>query len=159
MVKSFFTPNNELVRTRKKYNPVRGNIPLLDIIRYNTKKDLSGDWMKTGFGWIEFDGERYDYDIVIHGDRSVTKRKKKLSKKRKEEFGHTPLSGEELAEILRERPDVMYIGTGQYGDLPLTKEAVTLLAPFALIIKPTPDILPLLEAEQRTFAAVLHVTC
>jgi len=115
--------------------------------------------MKTGFGWIEYDGVRYDHDIVIHSDRSITKRKKKLSKKRKEEFGHTPLSGEELADLLRERPEVVYIGTGQYGDLPLTRDAVTLLAPFATIVKPTPDILFLLEAEQRKFAAVLHVTC
>jgi hypothetical protein len=115
--------------------------------------------MKTGFGWIVFDGMRYDHDIVIHFDRSVTKRKKKLSKKRKEEFGHTPLSGEELADLLRELPEVIYIGTGQYGDLPLTPDALTLLAPFATIVKPTPDILFLLEAEQRKFAAVLHVTC
>jgi len=115
--------------------------------------------MKTGFGWIEYDGVRYDHDIVIHSDRSITKRKKKLSKKRKEEFGHTPLSGEELADLLMERPEVVYIGTGQYGDLPLTPDALTLLAPFTTVVKPTPDILFLLEAEQRKFAAVLHVTC
>jgi hypothetical protein len=115
--------------------------------------------MKTGFGWIEYDGVRYDHDIVIHTDRSITRRKKKLSKKRKEEFGHTPLSGEELADLLRERPEVVYIGTGQYGVLPLTPDALTLLAPFVMVMKPTPDILFLLEAEQRKFVAVLHVTC
>jgi hypothetical protein len=115
--------------------------------------------MKTGFGWIEYDGVRYDHDIVIHIDRSIKKRKKKLSKKRKEEFGHTPLSGEELADLLRERPEVVYIGIGQYGDLPLTPDALTLLAHFAMVMKPTPGILFLLEAEQRTFVAVLHVTC
>jgi hypothetical protein len=115
--------------------------------------------MKTGFGWIEYDGVRFEHDIVIHIDRSITKRKKKLSKKRKMEFGHTPLSGDELVDLLRERPEVVYIGTGQYGDLPLTQDAVTLLAPFATIVKPTPEILFQLEAEQRMFAAVLHVTC
>jgi hypothetical protein len=115
--------------------------------------------MKTGFGWIEHDGVRYDHDIVIHTDRSITRRKKKLSKKRKEEFGHTPLSGEELADLLRERPEVVYIGTGQYGDLPLTPDALTLLVPFVTAMKPTPDILCLLEVEQRKVVAVLHVTC
>lgn len=115
--------------------------------------------MKTGFGWIEYDGVRYDHDIVIHTDRSITKRKKKLSKKRKEEFGHTPLSGEELADLLKEQPMVVYIGTGQYGDLPLTQDTVTLLAPFSAIVEPTPEILHQIEVEQRKFAAVLHVTC
>lgn len=115
--------------------------------------------MKTGFGWIEYDGVRYEHDIVIHTDRSIKKRKKKLSKKRKEEFGHTPLSGEELTDLIKERPEVVYIGSGQYGDLPLTSDAVTLLSPFTTVVKPTPDILLLLESEQRKFVAILHVTC
>jgi len=115
--------------------------------------------MKTGFGWIEIEGVRYNHDIVIHTDQTITKRKKKLSKNRKEEFGHTPLSGDELSDLLTERPEVIYIGTGQYGDLPLTGDAVILLAPFVTIMKPTPEILLLLEAEQRKFAAILHATC
>ena len=39
--------------------------------------------MKTGFGWIEIEGVRYDHDIVIHTDQTIAKRKKKLSKKEK----------------------------------------------------------------------------
>lgn len=47
--------------------------------------------MKTGFGWIKTGGMRYDHDIVIHADGSISKRKKKLSKPQKERYGHTPL--------------------------------------------------------------------
>ncbi|MDD1696675.1 MAG: hypothetical protein LUQ54_07240 [Methanoregula sp.] len=115
--------------------------------------------MNTGFGWIESEGIRYEHDIVIHTDRSITKRNKKLSKKRKEEFGHTPLSGEELIDLLKEHPEVVYIGTGQFGDLPLTSDAVTRLAHVVTVMKPTPDILFEIASEHRKYAAILHVTC
>ena len=46
------------------------------------------------FGSIRIDGVTYDHDVVI--DRGeVQKRKKKPSKKFRDEFGHTPLSVEE----------------------------------------------------------------
>jgi len=115
--------------------------------------------MKTGFGWIETGGTRYEHDIVIHTDGTVSKRRKKLSKSHKGEYGHTPLSAEELVFLKEERPTVVYIGTGQYGDLPLTPDALALLEAYAPIVKPTPDLLPLIEQEDRKYAAVLHVTC
>lgn len=47
-----------------------------------------------GFGEIEVDGERYDHDIVIEaGD--VKKREKAVSKRFRDDYGHTPLSAEE----------------------------------------------------------------
>ena len=115
--------------------------------------------MKTEFGWIEIRGTRYDHDIVIHTDGTVSKRKKKLSKPYAGEYGHTPLSAEELAFLENERPAVVYIGTGQYGDLPLTPDAIALLEAYAPVVKPTPDLLLLLGREQRKYTAVLHVTC
>jgi Uncharacterized conserved protein len=115
--------------------------------------------MKTGFGWIEIGDHRYDHDIIIHTDGTVTKRKKKLSKPMKEEFGHTPLSHEELAVLKDEGPEIIYIGTGQYGDLPLTPEAEELLESFHSVLRPTPDILPEIEGERKKFLAIIHVTC
>ena len=115
--------------------------------------------MQTGFGWIEIDGDRYEHDIVIHTDHTVTKRQKKLSKPFKGSYGHTPLSGEELAFLEREKPKVVYIGTGQYGDLPLTPEAQVVLAGYKTVIKPTPEILQDLATKTRRFTAILHVTC
>jgi hypothetical protein len=115
--------------------------------------------MKTAFGWIEIGGARYEHDIVVHTDGTVSKRKKKVSKGLKAEYGHTPLSAEELAFLEDEQPAVVYIGTGQYGDLPLTPGATALLEAYTTVVKPTPDLLPLLANEQQTYAAVLHVTC
>ena len=54
---------------------------------------------------------------------------------------------------------MVYIGTGQYGDLPLTPEAQTLLAEYKSRIKPTPEVLVDLATETRKFTAILHVTC
>ena len=46
------------------------------------------------FGSIRIDGITYEHDVVI--DRGhLRKRKKKPSKKFRDEFGHTPLSIEE----------------------------------------------------------------
>ncbi|MDD1717399.1 MAG: hypothetical protein LUQ45_04025 [Methanoregulaceae archaeon] len=115
--------------------------------------------MKTEFGWIEIGGTRFDHDIVIHTDGKVSKRKKKLSKPYAGEYGHTPLAAEELAFLENERPVVVYIGTGQEGGLPLTPDAIALLEAYAPVVKQTPDLLLLLEREQRKYAAVLHVTC
>jgi hypothetical protein len=115
--------------------------------------------MKTGFGWIEVGGLRYDHDIVIHTDGSVTKRRKKDSKGLKGDYGHTPLSEFELGFLAQENPDVVFVGTGQNGSLPVTPGAQDLLASYAPVIMPTGEILPFIEKEKRPSIAILHVTC
>jgi hypothetical protein len=46
------------------------------------------------FGSIQIDGSTYEHDVVIdHGE--VRKRRKKPSKKFRDDFGHTPISLEE----------------------------------------------------------------
>jgi len=120
---------------------------------------FSGSFMKTKNGWIEIDKIRYDHDIVIHADRSVTRRSKKKSKKLKGSYGHTPLSEFELEFLDNENPSVVYIGTGQYGDLPITEEARDILRKYPSIIRPTPELLEILEEEPQPFAAIIHVNC
>jgi hypothetical protein len=46
------------------------------------------DFGKFHFGRIEIDGVTYERDVVIDRGR-IRKRKKKLSKRFREEFGHT----------------------------------------------------------------------
>jgi hypothetical protein len=115
--------------------------------------------LKTGFGWIEIAGTRYEHDVVIHTDGLVSKRKKKASKIFRDQYGHTPLSKEELDFLKREKPEVVYIGTGQYGSLPVMTEAEALISSFHGVIMPTPEILAAINGEKRQFVAVLHVTC
>jgi hypothetical protein len=97
--------------------------------------------------------------VIIHRNSSVTKRSKKKSKDLKSTYGHTPLSDHELDFLEKEKPEIVYIGTGQYGDLPLTPEAKSVLSRFETIIRPTPEILDTLKKEKRSFVAIIHVTC
>ena len=115
--------------------------------------------MKTGFGWIEIGGIRYECDVVIHTDGSVSKRKKKLSKGLKGEYGHTPLSAAELDLLDAERPESVFIGTGQYGDLPVTPDAGDILSRYGTVTAPTPELLARIDKEEGRFVAILHVTC
>ena len=115
--------------------------------------------MKSEFGWIEIDKVRYEHDVIIHRDGSVTKRSKKRSKELKSIYGHTPLSEYELDILKKEKPEIVYVGTGQYGDLPITPDAEKELSLFKTVIRPTPGILDLLKKERRSFVALIHVTC
>lgn len=115
--------------------------------------------MKTGFGWIKIGDVTYEHDVIIHTDTSVTKRLKKRSRELKERYGHTPLSENELDLLREENPDVVYIGTGQYGSLPLTPGANELLLNYHTIILPTPDIVLKIRQEENKYLAIIHVTC
>jgi hypothetical protein len=108
---------------------------------------------------VEINEVRYDHDIIIHQDGTVTKRSKKKSKKLKNSYGHTPLADQELEFLEKENPEVIFIGTGQFGDLPITPETHLILKHYETIIRPTPEILELLEEEKRPAVAILHVSC
>src|SRR5262249_27877774 len=70
---------------------------------------------KFSFGSIQIDDSTYEHDVII--DRGeIRKRKKKPSKKFREQFGHTPLSIEETIPWKCQR---LIIGTGAYGRLPV----------------------------------------
>lgn len=115
--------------------------------------------MEAGFGWIRVGKTTYDHDIIIHTSGEVSKRKKKLSKGLKGEYGHTPLSEYELDLLEKEKPDRIFIGTGNSGALPLTPGARKILDTYRAVILPIPEVLPLMEAEKKPYVAILHVTC
>ena len=111
-----------------------------------------------GFGEIELDGERYDDDIVIEAGE-VKKRKKGVSKRFRDEYGHTPLSAE---EDLPWGGTQLIVGTGVYGKLPIMPavEAEAKRRGIKLVAVPTEQACQLLGSVQRGEAfAVLHVTC
>ena len=108
------------------------------------------------FGSIRIDGITYEHDVVI--DRgTVRKRKKKLSKKFRDSFGHTPLSAEEEIPWNCRR---LVIGTGT-GALPVMKEVMreALRRKIKLVILPTVQAIEALKEDPDETNAVLHVTC
>jgi hypothetical protein len=108
------------------------------------------------FDSIRIDGVTYEHDVVIdHG--GIRKRRKKRSKKFRDNFGHTPLSVEEdIPWDCRH----LVIGTGT-GVLPLmdevTREAE--LRHVKLLVLPTTKAIEALKQHPRDTNAILHVTC
>ncbi len=115
--------------------------------------------MKTKFGWIKINGDKYKKDTIIHADGTITKREKKKSKDLKEKYGHTPLSERELDFLSEEKPEVVYIGIGHESALPITPEALAMLKEYETIILPTGEITEKIEQEKRKMVALIHVTC
>ena len=109
------------------------------------------------FGWIRIDGVTYEHDVMI--DRGeVSKRKKKASKKFRDQFGHTPLSLEEKIPWKCRR---LVIGTGAYGRLPVMKEVQQEAGrrKVKLIVLQTVEAIALLKQTPDDTNAILHVTC
>ena len=108
------------------------------------------------FGSIRIDGTTYEHDVVI--DRGqIRKRKKKPSKKFRDEFGHTPLSIEEEIPWKCRR---LVIGTGT-GALPVMKEVKreAQQRKIDLAILPTAEAIKTLQENFAETNAILHVTC
>ncbi len=109
------------------------------------------------FGSLRIDGVTYEHDVVIEGGE-IRKRKKKASKKFRDEFGHTPLSVE---EAIPWKCRQLVIGTGAHGALPVMEEVKREAArrKIALLILPTLKALEVLSKEPEETNAILHVTC
>jgi len=110
------------------------------------------------FGSIQIDGETYEHDVVI--DRGeIKKRKKKPSKKFRDQFGHTPLS---IEEKIPWKCRQLIIGNGFTGALPVMDNVKRTAEKrgVELIILPTPQALERLNKESpQDTNAILHVTC
>jgi hypothetical protein len=109
------------------------------------------------FGSIKIDDITYEHDVVIN-QGEIRKRKKKPSKKFRQEFGHTPLSLEEEIPWKCRR---LVVGTGAHGGLPVMKE-VKLEAErrkIELLIFPTAQAIEALQRDLDETNAILHVTC
>jgi hypothetical protein len=115
------------------------------------------DFGKFHFGRIEIDGVTYERNLVIDRGR-IRKRKKKLSKRFREEFGHTPVS---VKEAIPWKCQCLVVGTGRYGSLPVMDE-VKLEArrrKVDLLILATDEAIARLANHPKGTNAILHVTC
>ncbi len=109
------------------------------------------------FGSIRIDGITYKHDIVL--DRGeISKRKKRASKKYRNETGHMPLS---LKEKIPWKCRRLVVGTGAYGRLPVRNEVLSEAErrKIELLIFPTDKAIEVLQQDARRTNAILHVTC
>ena len=134
-------------------------MPLATCLRAGAVHILEGNvvcFQKFSFGSIRIDGVTYQHDVVIdRGD--VRKRKKKPSKKFREEFGHTPVSIDEKIPWQCRR---LIIGTGT-GALPVMDDVKreAKRRKIGLLVLPTTDAIEELEKDSHKTNAILHVTC
>jgi hypothetical protein len=109
------------------------------------------------FGSLRIDGIAFDHDVVI--DRGVIReRKKKPSKKFRDEYGHTPLS---VKEDIPWKCRHLVVGTGVNGALPVMDEVKREAErrKVSLLILPTAKAIEFLRGDPEETNAVLHVTC
>ncbi len=112
---------------------------------------------KFTFGSLEIDGSTYEHDVIIdHGE--IRKRKKKPSKKFRDNFGHTPLSVE---ENIPWKCRQLVIGSGAYSRLPVMQEVQreAKRLKIKLLVLPTAEAIKVLEQDLKDTNAILHVTC
>ncbi len=124
---------------------------------------------ETGFGYIVISDKRYDHDVVIYPGGRVEKRRKELSSAKRDMYGHTPLSGEELGYYLSAAGniDCLVIGTGQYGALPLDDKAKRIIRELrdrgvSVVVDKTPAIVERCDeilSRCKNPLVIVHVTC
>lgn len=109
------------------------------------------------FGTIRIDGETFEQDVII--DRGDVKlRKKKPSKRYRDEYGHTPLS---LDEKIPWKCMRLVIGTGAQGALPVMPavlEEAKRRGVEVTAVK-TNRAIELLRNAGVDTNAILHITC
>ncbi len=106
------------------------------------------------FGNIKINGKSYTSDVIIYEDRVDG------NWWRKE--GHS-LHPEDLKEMVKEKPEVIIIGTGAYGVMKIPEETVEWIESSGIEImgKPTKEAVDLyneIAGRKKTFAG-LHLTC
>lgn len=112
----------------------------------------------TEFGSITVEGKCYNYDLVITADGLIKKR----SSISEDFYGtHHVICTEEVKEILASKPQVLVIGTGQYGacrlEAGISRECAKLGT--KLIAEPTPKAIISFNSTEARKAGLFHVTC
>ncbi|MHA2001842.1 MAG: MTH938/NDUFAF3 family protein [Promethearchaeota archaeon] len=128
--------------------------------------------LSTRFSSVQIDDTIYSYDLYIFPNGSIEKRKKSSSPRI---YGHRSLGVEEVQYLLDHNPDIIIIGTGQSGAMPISESAQKLLdlSNLKIFIDKTPAVIPLFNSinqeksenmkntEKSTIriAAIFHLTC
>ncbi len=110
------------------------------------------------FGSIRIDGITYEDDVIIDGGE-VRKRDKEPSRKFRDDYGHTPLSGKENIPWNCSR---LVIGTGVDGKLPVLPEVrreAERRKIDLVVVETACAIQELRQSRPGTTNAVLHITC
>jgi hypothetical protein len=113
----------------------------------------------TEFGSVTIDGKRYEFDVVVRMSGEITKRRKKLSKKY---YGTSHVISKDEARFVYEKGcEQLILGTGQYGNVTLSKEAAEYFDKkhCEVIARPTPKAIDSFNKSGKDRIGLFHVTC
>jgi len=110
-------------------------------------------------GWFSMDGKRFAYDVIVHSDGTVEKRRVELSLPYRGEYFHTPLSEKELDFLDEDKPEILIIGAGFKGMMQLTPLARERLSGYPVFSLTTEKAIEMMNRESKRFVAILHLTC
>lgn len=113
----------------------------------------------THFGDITIDGKTYDHDVIVRLDGEVKKRKKKLSKKL---YGTSHVvSADEAEFVFQKGCKLLVLGSGQQGNMHLSREAEAWLGKKGcqIVIQPTPEAIRVFNEAHGKKIGMFHVTC
>lgn len=107
------------------------------------------------FGYIKVSGKTYTRDLIVFPDKIIT------NWWRKE--GHN-LCMEDLADVLKFKPDILIVGTGYYGVMKVHRDVIEKLEKIGIEVKilKTSDAVRAyneLARQNKRVAAALHLTC
>ena len=114
---------------------------------------------RTDFGTITIEGTVFDHDVLILPNGEVKKRQKKLSKAI---YGTSHiLSLDEAKYIYQPGIERLIIGTGQYGNVRLSAEAVGYFKRkyCRVDLAPTPTAILVWNEARGAILGLFHVTC
>ena len=104
----------------------------------------------TSFGSITIDNKKYNYDVWIFVDKTIQRRN------RNHEF-----TLEEFNIITKDNPEILLIGTGQYGVVKISEEVIKTAKEknIELIYGKTPEVIKKFNELDKKIAAAFHTTC
>ena len=109
----------------------------------------------TNFCSVTIDGKEYNYDVLITVSGEIVRHDKTLSLE-----GHK-VGREELEPLWGENPEVLIIGTGQYGAIPLDDETIKQCQErgIKVVAAKTPEALQRYNELRERKAAFIHTLC
>ncbi len=107
------------------------------------------------FGHIVIDGKEYRSDVIIYGNAVDA------TWWRKE--GHR-LQPEDLAEVLKARPEILIVGSGYAGVMSTPKRTLEYITSQGIDVRvertgKAVDLFNELQAQKKNVMAALHITC
>lgn len=115
--------------------------------------------VETKFGSITVDGKIYHHDIIIKLNGKIEKRKSNLSRA---VYGSSHIvSLDEAKEIYDKGACCLIVGSGQFGQLKLSEDAIRFFREqqCEIKIKPTPNAIEEWNTYSEKVIGLFHVTC